>query len=272
LHEAGIKTISSGSLVQKIIGNLDNEQIALHERAASLLYKIIEETWNHLSINFKKNKKITEKSIQSFILDKFEKNNLITDSPPLVAFGKNSANPHHSTGETTLEKNTIIQLDIWAKCREEAPEEANKSVYADISWVGYSNSSCPLEIHKSFNAITGARDAVIAFIKENMQTGNKISGFDADKKARNFLFDFGYKNEIKHRTGHAIDIELHGYGTNLDSIEFPDKRMLSSGSCFSIEPGLYFKDFGMRTEINCYIINNILYVSGGLPQHEILMI
>jgi len=290
LHECGIKITSSAPLIKNLLGNLDNEQILLHEKAATLLYKIIEDTWDHLSINFKKNKKITEKLIQSFIIERFEENNLVTDSPPLVAFGKNSANPHYSTPYSLsqhscnstgrgihdkdngvfLEKNTIIQLDIWAKCRT---EPNNKSVYADISWVGFSGSDCPAEIVKSFNAVKEARDSVISFIKENIEAGNNVSGFDADEKARDFLFNSGYKKDaIKHRTGHAIDIELHGYGTNLDSIEFPDKRTLSNGSCFSIEPGLYFKDFGVRTEINCYIINNKLYVSGGIPQNTILMI
>ncbi|MCL2481181.1 MAG: M24 family metallopeptidase [Spirochaetaceae bacterium] len=275
LHECKIKTVSSASLIKKMLGNLDNEQISMHEKAGALLYKIMEETWEYLSVNFKKSKKITEKFIQSFILEKFEKNNLITDSPPLVAFGKNSANPHYNTGEAeVLKKNTIIQFDIWAKCRtQNLKEPGAKCVYADISWVGFSGSDCPNKIVKSFNAITGARDSVIAFIKENLKAGTEVSGFDADKIARNFLLNYGYKkDDIKHRTGHAIDMELHGYGTNLDSVEFPDKRILSNNSCFSVEPGLYFKDFGVRTEINCYIIKNRLFVSGGIPQNQILMI
>ncbi|MCL2293971.1 MAG: M24 family metallopeptidase [Spirochaetes bacterium] len=276
LQKAGIKIVSSASLVKKIIGTLDNEQILSHEKAAALLYKIIEETWDYLSINFKKNQKITEKSIQSFIIEKFEENNLVSDSLPLVAFGKNSANPHYKTGENDffLEKNSIIQFDIWAKLLTEYAEQADneKCVYADISWVGFAGEEPPQEITKSFNAIKEARDSVIAFIRENLEAGNTVLGFDADKKARNILLNRGYKNEIKHRTGHAIDIELHGYGTNLDSVEFPDKRTLSNGSCFSVEPGLYFKDFGIRTEINCYIQNNMLYISGGLPQNELLVI
>jgi len=276
LNECRIKIVSSASLIKGLLGNLNKEQISFHEKAAALLYKIVEETWDHLSINFKQNKKITEHSIQSFIIKRFKKNNLAIDSPPLVAFGKNSANPHYTTpcrnAEKTisLKKNTIVQFDIWAKCQA---EQNDKCVYADISWIGFSGSNCPAEIIKSFNAVTGARDSVINFIKENLKAGKEISGFDADEKARNFLFATGYKkDEIKHRTGHAIDMELHGYGTNLDSVEFPDKRILSNGSCFSVEPGLYFNDFGVRTEINCYIMNNKLYISGGIPQNKILML
>ncbi len=273
LHECGIKTASSASLIQKAVGTLNKEQILTHEKAASLLYKIIEEAWDYLSLNFKKNIKISEKIIQSFIIERFKENNLVTESPPLVAFGKNSSNPHHNTGDNHifLEENMIVQFDIWAKCKSLDIND-NNSVYADISWVGFSGDSCPPEILAHFLSVIKARNSVIDFIKKNLNADTFISGYDADIIARNFLLNSGYKDDIKHRTGHAIDIELHGYGTNLDSVEFPDKRLLTNGSCFSVEPGLYFKDFGMRTEINCYIINNILYVSGGVPQKEILMI
>ncbi len=132
-------------------------------------------------------------------------------------------------------------------------------------------SSCPERIMNAFCAVTGARDAVTSFIKSRLDKNLEITGFDCDRKARSFLEGKGFPDAIRHRTGHSIDRELHGYGANLDSIEFPDRRKLLQGSCFSVEPGIYLDIFGVRTEINCYI-NNTLIVSGGIPQREILLI
>ena len=67
-----------------------------------------------------------------------------------------------------------------------------------------------------------------------------------------------------HRTGHGIDTNCHGSGVNLDGVEFPDNRKILPGSCFSIEPGIYLKDFGMRTEINMYLTNEGIPIISGL--------
>ncbi len=91
-----------------------------------------------------------------------------------------------------------------------------------------------------------------------------------DREVRAFLEDSGYGEAVKTRTGHGIDQEVHGFGANLDSIEFPDSRLLLEGSCFSVEPGIYLDDFGMRSEINVYISGGKPIVSGKKLQFELL--
>ena len=92
-----------------------------------------------------------------------------------------------------------------------------------------------------------------------------------DEAVRSLLIVAGYEAALRHRTGHGIDVEVHGSGANLDSVEFPDRRLLLEGSCFSVEPGLYFPDFGLRTEIDVYIKDGVPRVSGGAPQKEFLL-
>jgi Xaa-Pro aminopeptidase len=53
-------------------------------------------------------------------------------------------------------------------------------------------------------------------------------------------------------------------------VEFPDSRPLLEGSCFSLEPGLYFTDFGLRTEIDVYITHEKPVISGKNRQFAIL--
>jgi Xaa-Pro aminopeptidase len=63
---------------------------------------------------------------------------------------------------------------------------------------------------------------------------------------------------------------VHGYGVNLDSVEFPDHRRLREGSCFSIEPGIYLDRFGMRTEVDGIVREGRLALTGSPPQGRLL--
>ena len=121
-----------------------------------------------------------------------------------------------------------------------------------------------------FDTIIEARDSTVEYISQNLKHGRPLSGATVDMYTENILLKAGFKDYIKHRTGHAIDSQVHGFGVNMDAKEFPDKRLLREGSCFSIEPGLYFSNFGMRTEIDVYIKDNKPIISGASPQTAIL--
>ena len=114
-----------------------------------------------------------------------------------------------------------------------------------------------------------ARDELIAFLNRELP-GRRVTGEEADRISRECIHRHGYGDYIIHRTGHGIDTLPHGYGVNLDSIEFPDSRPFMEGSCFSVEPGIYLDSFGMRTEINAYIRENRALISGGKIQREII--
>jgi Xaa-Pro aminopeptidase len=157
-----------------------------------------------------------------------------------------------------------VQLDLWAK--ENSPD----AVYADISWVGFTGDSPPLELQKTFSFLCQTRDRTAEFIAHSIASGKPIRGRDVDAFCRDTLIRNGYEQALRHRTGHGIDREVHGSGVNLDSVEFPDDRFLLEGSCFSIEPGLYFSSFGLRTEINGYIQNSRFHISGPSLQERLL--
>jgi len=53
-----------------------------------------------------------------------------------------------------------------------------------------------------------------------------------------------------HRTGHNIGQETHGNGAHMDNLETKEERLVMPRTCFSIEPGVYREDFGIRSEIN----------------------
>lgn len=270
LRLSNINTVSAATLMQRCLGTLSDKGIESHERAATLLYKIVDDTWDYICHHYNQNLALTERMVVEKILTSFLKYNLITDHAPIVAFGKNTANPHYQVpihGGKTAQKGDVIQLDIWAKekfsLEEDKKLSTSSSVYADISWVGIYGSATQKQT-QVFNSICKGRDTAIDLINDSSQIPQSISGCQVDIKVRQTISQCGYEKNLMHRTGHGIDTNCHGSGVNLDGVEFPDNRKILPGSCFSIEPGIYLKDFGMRTEINMYLTNEGIPIISGL--------
>ncbi len=266
LSDCGFNLTPSDKLVQRFLGLLDECAMESHEEAAAKLYAIVEEIWNRIRSRMKKTSLLYEGEVQQWILDLFQREGLHSDFPPLVAVGKNTANPHYlvkGDGQK-LEDGAVLQLDIWARMKN------RDSVYGDISWGGVLASSVPEEVAAVFDTLVTARELAVDCITQAFKSKRPFSGFEVDQRVRSLIIERGYGEFLLHRTGHAIDAEVHGYGVNLDCVEFPDSRLILEGSCFSIEPGIYKAHFGLRTEINVYIKNSIAVISGGVPQQKLL--
>jgi len=268
LEASGFTLAPSDGLIQRTIGLIDAAGAASHERAAHHLYEIVDLVWKRVVRKMAEGSRPTEGAVQSWILAEFETRGLVFDHAPIVGSGLHSSDPHYEPrgGGSPLSPGEVLQLDLWAK------ESATGSVYADISWVGFLAPSPTEEVRTVFDAVRRARDRAVSFIRERRAAGKSVSGAEVDAETRAVLVASGYARGIKHRTGHGIDRELHGYGVNLDSVEFPDNRPIIEGSCFSVEPGLYLGDFGMRSEIDVYLLDSELRVSGGIPQAELLLL
>lgn len=283
LQQEGIKITSAARLLQRYKGILSTASIQSQERAAALLYKIIGDTWNFICQHYKSKEPLNERAVQIFILEQFYKYKLTTNHSPVVAFGAHSGDPHYEVPENggkVAEEGDIIQLDIWAK--ERLADDGQGSVsaeipaYADISWVGVFGQTVPEEAEKRFSVLCQARDSVATTVAEAATKGIRLTGAQLDLQVRSIIEKAGYGSYIKHRTGHGIDSEVHGSGVNLDGSEFPDYREILPGSSFSVEPGIYGEDFGMRTEIDIYIdeagmpiVSGKKFNQGKLGEHSI---
>ena len=271
LESCGFHLVSSAPLIQRFLGVLSAEGVESHRRAAGALYAIVEEVWQRLRREMRGEASLWESTVQGWILSLFEERGLHTDSAPIVAAGPHSADPHYSPdsseskGGAVLRRGDVLQLDLWAK------DKAPGSIYADISWVGVLESRAPAEVQRAFQAVLQARELAVRIIGDALQAGESPTGEQVDRQVRAFLQEAGYGGSLRHRTGHGIDEEVHGFGVNLDSVEFPDHRRLLEGSCFSVEPGVYLADFGLRSEINVYISAGRPVISGGKPQTELLV-
>ncbi len=267
LTAQGFKAHPAHNLIPRVLSSLSRAEIRLHERAAGTLYQIVAEIWQRIREGFSsKSASLYEGDVHAWVVELFKAHGLITDSALIIGTGRHTALPHYMpVGRgARLTAGNLLQIDIWGKI------DSAEGIYADISWVGVLSRTVSPRFRRVFDTLVRAREAAVDFIRHNLRNNTPVSGAAVDGTAERILRQAGYGGNIKHRTGHSIDTEVHGAGVNIDAGEFPDTRFLGEGSCFSVEPGLYFRDFGMRTEIDVYIHNNNAVISGGAPQTAIL--
>jgi Xaa-Pro aminopeptidase len=96
-----------------------------------------------------------------------------------------------------------------------------------------------------------------------------VHGFEVDRATRDVIAAAGYGDQFIHRTGHSLGEEVHGNGVHMDDYETHDDRRLLPGTGFTIEPGIYTKEFGCRTEINMVVGATSAEVTG--PRQQTLV-
>ena len=101
-------------------------------------------------------------------------------------------------------------------------------------------------------------------------TARRLQGWQVDQAARDVIDKAGYGEDFCHRTGHSIGQETHGNGANMDNLETHEERRVLPRTCFSVEPGIYLPEFGVRSEVNVFVDKGEqVHVTGGTPQTEI---
>jgi Xaa-Pro aminopeptidase len=186
-----------------------------------------------------------------------------SDAPPAVAVNANSSNPHYSptpASSQPIRPGDFVLLDVWGKrC-------SPGSVYFDITWTGFVGDRVPGHYTEIFNIVREARDAAVSLVKQAVQEGKTLYGYQVDDAARGVISGHGYGEYFVHRTGHSIGEDVHGNGANMDNFETCDKRKIIARTCFSVEPGIYLPEFGVRSEVNVYVDEHEARVTGEVQQ------
>jgi Xaa-Pro dipeptidase len=263
----GHEIVSSGNLVAYFEAALSEEQIRTHFSAREKIDIITAAAFQEIGRHVH-NGGTTEYKIQQWIMEAFRREGLTAgDDKPVVAVNQNSSNPHYTpSGErsVSIRNGDFILLDIWAK------ENTSDAVFYDVTWTACIGepSSRQREI---FEIVKTARDVGVETVQSAISSGEKIAGWEVDRAVRDYVARNGYGEYFVHRTGHSIGTSIHANGANMDNLETKDDREIIPNSCFSVEPGIYLPEFGVRSEINMLVRNGSAEVTGRV-QNELVII
>lgn len=255
----GVEVVSSANLIQIFEARWTAEQLESHLEAGRRVDCVRAEAFNLIRNFHKAQRRITEWDVNRFIRKAFEEDGLITDHGPIVAANANMSNPHYEPTDeqnSEIKKGDAVLIDMWAKL------DRPGAVYYDITWTGFCGANIPAEIDNVFEVVRDARDRAIDRVKSAVAGRQTLHGFDVDDAARGHIASKGFGEYFVHRTGHSIGEEVHGTGANMDNLETHDERLVIPGTCFSIEPGVYLPNFGIRSEVNVYVGEDVAQVTG----------
>jgi Xaa-Pro aminopeptidase len=264
----GPEVLPSGDLVQLFEATWDDEQWAMHLEAATHTRSAYDAAFDFIRARVRNGGSVHETEVQQRILDHFAEHHLVTDHPPIVGVGPHSGDPHYAPGpgsDGVIRQGDFVLIDLWAKL------EHPRAVYSDLTWTCFVGAEVPARYEDIFKIVARARDAAISQVREAFTNRQPLQGWQVDQAARDVIEQAGYGQYFCHRTGHSIGQETHGNGANMDNLETHEERRVLPRTCFSVEPGVYLPEFGVRSEVNVYIDKNeAVHVTGGAPQEHVV--
>ena len=268
VRSLGVEVVSSADLIQYFDARWDEAKLASHLEAGRRVDAIRREAFQQAGERIRLGTPITERELAQFIRSRFTANGMVTDDMPIVGVNENAANPHYEPpeqGSRRVQRGDLLLIDMWAKL------DQPHSVYYDITWTGVCGTQPPAEVQRVFEVVREARDRAIRRVQSAVEKGELLCGFEVDDAARTYITEEGFGEFFVHRTGHSIGEEVHGAGANMDNLETHDERRVIPWTCFSVEPGIYLRDFGIRLEVNVFVGEKEAQVTGEIQKELVLV-
>ncbi|MBA3722010.1 MAG: aminopeptidase P family protein [Parachlamydiaceae bacterium] len=159
---------------------------------------------------------------------------------PIIAFGPNGSMPHYRAGESKLQKNQSVLIDIGVTWKHYHSDMTRVIFFGEVSE----------EIQKIYKIVEEAKQAAISLCKPGTLIG------DLDKSARHIISSKGYGEYFTHSLGHGIGLDVHEIPTLRSKGPFINTP-LEPGMVITIEPGIYLPDIGgVRLEDTIVITKN----------------
>lgn len=272
LRSLGKLVVSSADLVSRLLAVLGEEQIASHTTAQQAIDRILAEGWQQIGRRLRPPggtaAGLTEYDHVLWLSEAMRREGLVWENGPNVSVNQNSSDSHYeptAANSRPIREGDFVLVDIWGRVDRPA------GVYYDITWTGVVGREPSAREQTIYETVTAARDCAVAAVESAFAQGRPIAGFEADDAARGVIRSAGFGEYFTHRTGHNITAEIHGPGAHLDNLETHDQRQLLPFTCFSVEPGIYLPEFGVRSEVNMMTAENRAWVTGRM-QTELVRI
>jgi Xaa-Pro aminopeptidase len=146
----------------------------------------------------------------------------------IIAFGENSAYPHHQAGKDRLKENQIVLMDVGA-----VVDAAYRGDLTRVIFFGEAD----LQLK---NMLRWTREAQAHAI-EKVEIG--VTCGELDQAARTIFAKHGVEELFTHGLGHGIGLETHEF-PSLKKEGVDKDVFLEAGMVFTIEPGLYRPGLG----------------------------
>jgi Xaa-Pro aminopeptidase len=263
----GKNIVSAADLIAKFEATLSDEQIKSHFAARDVIDAVTAEAFKEIGRRVR-NGGTHEHQIQQFFMEVFQRENMVTDDPPIVAVNANSGNPHYEPSASRpvpIREGDFVLLDVWAK------KNTPGAVFYDITWVGIVGKSPSDRQYEVFKIVREARDLGVKTVQNGVASSKGLAGWEVDRAVRGHIKEAKFGDHFIHRTGHSIGTEVHSNGANMDDLEIHDERRIVPNSLFSIEPGIYLPEFGVRLEVDVLVRQGSAEVTGRI-QEEIVTI
>jgi Xaa-Pro dipeptidase len=267
VRELGVDVVSSGDLIQRFEAVWSEEALATHRAASERLYRIKDRAFE--LIRDRAGHGLNEYEVQQAMVQWFADEGLVSESAPCVSAQENAGNPHYqptAKAHRLINVGEMVLLDLWGKLAKPG------AVFADITWMGFTGASVPEKYAKAFAAARAGRDAGVELVKSAAREGRELRGYEVDRATRDVIDRAGYGQQFIHRTGHSLGEEVHGNGVHMDDYETHDERRLIPGTGFTIEPGIYTPEFGVRTEINMFVGEHSAEVTGPMQSEIVTLV
>lgn len=267
----GGEVVSSANLVQVGAARWSASAAQAHAAASKAVAEIKDAAFGLIAERLAAGARVTEYDVQRLILQRFDEAGLQYPDPPIVAANAHSGDPHFEVSAANpaeIRKGDWVLIDLWARV------PGNENIYSDITWVGFAGRNVPAAHARVFSVVKQARDAALELARSAGGGDRRICGWELDEAAMRVIRDAGFSEGIRHRTGHSLSpgALVHGIGMNLDNLETHDTRELLPGVGFTIEPGVYLPEFGVRLEINVHYDPTTGPTVTSCVQNEVLLL
>ncbi len=267
VRSLGAEIVTAANLIQMFEARWTREQLESHLEAARRIDIVRRQAFERIGAAQRAGERITEWDVKQFILTRYADDGIFIDHGPDVAVNQNASNPHYDPGpdsSSEIKRGDLVLIDMWGKLKRPG------SVYYDITWIGFCGDP-PDRVRNVFDVVRGARDRAIERVQRAVAAGQELRGFEVDDAARAYIKDAGLGEYFFHRTGHSIGEEIHGTGANMDNLETHDERRVMPWTCFSIEPGVYLPEFGVRSEVDVFVDESSARVTGEMQEKIVVV-